>query len=896
MVLYVHNSLNFKILKKLSINSNDLECACIEIVRKNAKNIIVSCIYRPPRGDSHKFLEGIKTLICKNQEKPLFLVGDLNMNSLDYSINTIVRDFFNLIFQNGIFPLINRPTRVTKSSATIIDHVLTNTIIDSEVQSGIIKTDISDHFAVFALMRTSLVQPYLKKTSIKRDVNEDSIKYFNSILNSVDWDLITQTTTPDSSYNIFLDKFIKLYDIAFPERKVEKKQKNLTSPWITRGLKKSSKRKQRLYDKFLKRRNDKNEKVYKMYKSLFEKLKLQSKKLYFQNKLKQYENNIKNTWKIMKVIIGKSKVYNDNFPKILNIDKKEITYKKTIAEEFNSYFINVGPKLATKIPPSNTNFESYLPNITTSFLEKPLKEKEFKDAFFALKTNKSPGNDNLHVNVIRKLYHELKIPLMNIFSQSLKKGIFPEKMKIAKVSPIFKKGDKSILSNYRPISVLPCFSKILECIMYNRLYAYVAENNILFNKQFGFRAGHSTEHALLELIDQINDSFNGKSYFLGIFIDLSKAFDTVDHKILLKKLQHYRIKGKNLSWFESYLTGRKQYIKFEINDYNGKTGLLKITCGVPQGSILGPLLFIIYINALCQVSDILKLIMFADDTNLFCSSNDIKTLFFNTNLELQKISGWFRANKLSLNEDKTTFTLFHRIKDRDNLPLRLPILKINDYDIKRSSSIKFLGVLVDEHLSWTDHINILENKLSKNLGLLYKSKHFLNANGMKSLYYSFFHSYLNYGNIAWCSTSVTKIKKLYSKQKQAIKALSVASEDYSGLKIGDLMEKTSILNIYKLNIYHVINLMFRVKNNTIPEAFVNKFEIVHHHYQTRHSENNFIEPKIYFTATKFAISSRGPRLWNSLTDKDIKTITSTPLFKRRLKNHLIKIKNITNYL
>ena len=512
----------------------------------------------------------------------------------------------------------------------------------------------------------------------------------------------------------------------------------MTSPCITRGLKKSSKRKQRLYDKLLKRRNGKNETAYKMYKSFFEKLKLQSKKLYFQNKLKQYENNIKNTWKIIKVIIGKSKVYNDNFPKILNIDKKEIIDKKIIAEEFNIYFINVGHKLATKIPPSNTNFESYLPNITTSFLEKPLKEKEFKDAFFALKTNKSPGNDNVHVNAIRKLYHELKIPLMNIFSPSLKKGIFPEKMKTAKVSPKFKKGDKLILSNYTPISVLPCFSKILERIMYNRHYAYLAENNILFNKQFGFRAGHSTEHALLELIDQISDSFNDKSYFSGIFIGLLKAFDTVDHKILLKKLQHYGIRGKNLSSFESYLTGRKQYIKFEINDNNGKTELLKITCGVPQGSILGPLLFIIYTNDLCQVSDILKLIMFADDTNLFCSSNDIKTLFLNTNLELHKISEWFRANKLSLNEYKTTFALFYRIQDRNNVPLRLPILKINDYDIKRSSSIKFLGVLVDEHLSWTDHINILENKVSKNIGLLYKSKHLLNVSGMKSLYTLFF--------------------------------------------------------------------------------------------------------------------------------------------------------------
>ena len=190
MVLYVHNSLNFKILKKKqSINSNDLECACIEIIRKNAKNIVVSCISRPPRVDSHKSLDKIKTLICKNQEKPLFLFGDLNINSLDYSINTNVREFFYLIFQNGIFPLINRATRVTKSSATIIDHVLTNTMIDSEVQSGITKTDISDHFAVFALMRTSLVQPNIKKTFIKRDINGHSIKYFKSILNSVDWNL-----------------------------------------------------------------------------------------------------------------------------------------------------------------------------------------------------------------------------------------------------------------------------------------------------------------------------------------------------------------------------------------------------------------------------------------------------------------------------------------------------------------------------------------------------------------------------------------------------------------------------------------------------------------------------------------------------------------------------------
>ena len=166
-------------------------------------------------------------------------------------------------------------------------------------------------------------------------------------------------------------------------------------------------------------------------------------------------------------------------------------------------------------------------------------------------------------------------------------------------------------------------------------------------------------------------------------------------------------------------------------------------------------------------------------------------------MELKNISEWFRANKLSLNEDKTTFTLFHRIQDRDSLPWHFPALKINDHDIKRSSSIKFLRVLVDEHLSWTDRINISEKKLSKNLSLLHKSNHFLNAKSMKSLYFSFFHNYLNNGNIAWCSTSMKKTKKLYSKQKQAIKALSMTSEDYSCLKIEDMMKKKYVFLTFK---------------------------------------------------------------------------------------------------
>ena len=415
---------------------------------------------------------------------------------------------------------------------------------------------------------------------------------------------------------------------------------------------------------------------------------------------------------------GKVKHFESNLPTEIKTETNEkINCIDQIAENFNDFFVNVGKNLAEKIDQSSTNFESYLNVHDSKMIEFELSMDELEKAFKTLKSNKSEGLDEINVNIVRSVFDIIKTPLLSIFNLSLKEGIFPKSLKYARVVPVYKNGDRSTVSNYRPISILPCLSKLLERIMYNRLYDYLVQNNILYNKQFGFQNGHSTDHAVIQLVDEIMKSFDQNLFTLGIFIDLSKAFDTVDHKILTKKLELYGIKNNNLNFFKSYLSDRKQGVSFN----NTHSQLKPIVCGVPQGSILGPLLFLIYVNDLYLSSKLLHFILFADDTNLFFSHKNLKTLFFKMNAELSKINEWFKANKLSLNVTKTKFILFLKSSKVDDIPLKLPDLNINNINIKRVNSMKFLGVILDQHLNWNEHLKLIENKTSKCIGIMHRS-------------------------------------------------------------------------------------------------------------------------------------------------------------------------------
>ena len=233
-------------------------------------------------------------------------------------------------------------------------------------------------------------------------------------------------------------------------------------------------------------------------------------------------------------------------------------------------------------------------------------------------------------------------------------GIVPKSVKCSLISPVYKSEDKMLVTNYRPVAVLPCFSKILEKLMFIRLISFIEKHKILYQDQYGFRKNHSTEMAIINLTTKITEAIENKKFTIGIFLDLSKAFDTVDHSILINKLEYYGIRGIALEWFKSYLSDRSQIVKFHEHRSNMET----ITCGVPQGSVLGPLLFLLYVNDIHRSSKILSFILFADDTNIFNSHSDISTLTNTTNEELKKVAEWLRANKLSLYLKKTQFIIF----------------------------------------------------------------------------------------------------------------------------------------------------------------------------------------------------------------------------------------------
>ena len=617
---------------------------------------------------------------------------------------------------------------------------------------------------------------------------------------------LSENDDPEKAYNLFLKIYSSIFDEKFPLTICKSSYKSIPrNAWISKGLIKCCNKKLHLYKKYIKSRSNEAKQKYIVYRNKLKTILKKAEKDYYHNKFTTLQGNIRSTWKLINSMIcdkNKSSIV-ENFIK----DDKQISDSVEIANYFNDYFTSVGSNLASKIPNSTSHYSSFLSgSYKHSFSLYLTNAMEVINIVKGFASKSSAGYDSIPVNIMKSSIVSIANPLANIINSSFRNGLCPDQLKIAKICPIFKDGRSDLFTNYRPISVLPSFSKIFEKIVYLRLECYLKLNNVLNENQFGFRSNHSSYMALLDLYDRVSKAVDKNEFVIGIFIDLSKAFDTIDHSILLKKLEHYGIRGLALDWFQSYLRNRKQFVH-----YNGfSSSISGVTCGVPQGSILGPLLFIIYVNDIMNSCKLLHFILFADDTNLIYSNSNFDMLINNVNQELCNLTNWFQSNRLSLNVKKTHYILF----GSKHVPLNVNNnIYLNNNVIEKVSCTKFLGITVDEHLNWHNHISNLTSQLSRSIGILNRVRYILPRQTLLTLYFTLVHPRLLYGIIAWGNVSPTALNNVICLQKKAIRTITWSPYLSHSSPIFKRLGVLKLLDQFKLQI---ALFMFKLLHNLLP--------------------------------------------------------------------------------
>ena len=566
--------------------------------------------------------------------------------------------------------------------------------------------------------------------------------------------------------------------------------------------------------------------------------------------------------------------------------------RRQISNGFNKFFASVAKKLNCKIHSStlnhnNTggNFISYLKNrVSNSIYMSPTSADEIEEVVKNFQNDKS---SDIPVLIMKKSSKYISSHLAAFLNRFMETGCFPSILKTGKITPIYKKDDPQKLDNYRPVSVIPIFSKIFEKVIYNRLYSFLTSMNVIYDKQFGFRKNHSTTHAVNYSVNKLLNDIEEKRHIVGIFIDLSKAFDTIDHQKLLIKLEHYGIRGTCHSLLTSYLADRTQYTNFQ--HVFSDTCLVEF--GVPQGSVLGPLLFLIYINDIINSTELGHFVLFADDTNIFVSGKDENEAYTNAQIVLNRVNKYMNENLLHINLDKSVYMYFRPCL---NVSERLTcararqygsenVLKIGEHKLQKVDKVKFLGVIIDDKLNWEPQIENLRKKLNSSMVMIKRIAKFVPKSEYMKIYDALFKSHLSYCISSWGSIPNYKLQSIFSIQKRCVRFLfgkeysfdhagyyetcarartyeeHMSPKNYCLEHTKPIFNEYKILNVYNIYVQQTFVDLFKIFKSHSPISIYNLFS-----FSVRDSSFLVYLPKIRLNISKNNYVFKSSELWNSL--------------------------------
>ena len=847
-----------RLFERISFKERICESICLKVSLNGFKFVVLNT-YRPPNQSNDEieqffdtYLELLDRIFAL--DLPFFIVGDINLDLLKLNdINSHSMRLVEALNFNGVLNTITKATRITRTSATLIDIFGVGNFIQNLMLSCVLTSQISDHLMLVNAFRINGgKKPTQPDFYEKRMMGDDNINSLNEALYSTDWSDVLNKDNANAAYDIFIKKFLELYNTLCPVVRIRKNKK--TTPlqkFMTPHLLRMREHKHALHDNFLRERTRESEAVYNSYRNSYNRNVRKAKLDYYRLNIRNCGGDSKKLWKCLKEMLG----FDQKAPdcSYLEVGNRKIEGDQAIANEFNRFFCNLGTSLKPEIPTTNKHFSEYLPPpIQDSLFFEPLYPFKVINLIRNIKPKKSTDANDVSMFILSKCADVIAQPLCHCYNLSLQTGTFPSSMKVSKVIVLHKSGSLNQTDNHRGVSLIDNFSKPLEKHVCDSLVNFLDERNFFNARQFGFRRGVSTYHNILDLSNMITKCLSRNNSCLSIFLDIRKCFDMINREVLFEKLRNAGIRGLPLSWFVSYYSNRTQKVFFR----GVFSTLESIIIGVLQGSVLGPILFLIFINDLINIDPNVIINLFADDALSYLEKESLAELIELAKDIIPKLTTWYSSNQLLIHPLKTKCMIFTSPREQltpeesliksefnvfvnmNNIGENTPekITKLDLVTDANEGSIKHLGVLLDTKLKYTYHLKKVYAKISKIIYSMRIMRHFLDKKHLRILYSSYIKSNIEYCCILFTACPQYLLNPIIKIQKSAIRIIENLP---SRAHTAEYFKSNSILPFDLLIKYNVCKFMFKYQNGLQPEIFNNTWEFSRdrHRYNMRNANN-----------------------------------------------------------